>query len=363
MINSLILLTGSVEDTRNMAYKLTDATEGSSDNLDIFTKPVVDTSILQREWIDYRPISQISKGSPLIFHLPGTSMDYLDLKNFRLYTKCSIKKPNGQPVIDTDKVALINLPHGSMFRQVDLMIQNQPVSSGVGINYAYKAYLDATLEHTEDAKSTHMQSRLYYKDSSSYFDAIDPSASANVGLADRWAYTKDGQAVELEGPLSLDLCKQERYVPNGIEVGIRLVPNSDAFTLMCDGTVPYQLSIDECILRACTVKVNPGILVGHAEAFKKSPACFPYTRSDIKPFNVAQGSLSCTVENLFQGQVPDKLIVGIVSSSNYVGTYSKNPFNFDHKNCSYLDFSVDGQRTISNELQPEAIRHSIQKSI
>ncbi len=41
-----------------MALKLENAEEAYSERLDIFDTTPVDTSILQREWVEFRPVTQ-----------------------------------------------------------------------------------------------------------------------------------------------------------------------------------------------------------------------------------------------------------------------------------------------------------------
>ena len=48
-------------------------------------------------------------------------------------------------------------------------------------------------------------------------------------------------------------------------------------------------------------------------------------------------------DNIFHGQVPSKIIIGMVSNSAYSGDYLKNPFNFMNMGRSYLEINVDGQ--------------------
>lgn len=309
--------------------------------LDLFSDETVDTSILGREWVDFRPVTQLTKGSPIIFNVPGTSNDYVDLKQTRLYMKCRILKPDGQPVENTDKTAFVNIPHSSVFRQANLFLQQKEIDPGVGINYAYKAYIDALLNHS-DGKMTEMTSQLFYQDVGE-LDSTDPIEGMNPGLGQRYVYTRDGQHVELEGPLAVDFMKQERYIPNGVEMNLRLTPNSDAFALMSDDNTAYRFDITECVLKVCKLKMNPGLLAVHAEQFKLSPALFPFTRSEIKAFNVSNGAYTFSTDNLFEGLVPDKLTVGLVAAAALNGSYQRNPFNFNNYNCNYVDFSVDNR--------------------
>ena len=75
-------------------------------------------------------------------------------------------------------------------------------------------------------------------------------------------------------------------------------------------------------------------------------------RSEIKTTSIAQGQYSFHADDIFQGRVPNKIIIGTVPSVSCNGDYNTNPFNLKHYDCSYLGFFVDGQSVPSQPLQP-----------
>ena len=326
-----------------MSFKFDDAEEGFDRSLDLFKSPPVDTAIFKREWMSYRPVSQLSKGSPIQFSLPGTTSDYKDLKKIVLYLKVRILKEDGSPVTDENNVSFVNLSMQSLFRQVDMSIQQQVLTSGVGLNYSYKAYLDTLLKYDEEPKETQLQSQLYFKDSSNSMDDEDCIEGANTGLMQRYIYTKNGKYVELEGPLFIDLCQQDRLLVNGVQVDLKLLPNTDSFALMCANKEKYSFDIGEAVLKVCQCKLNPGVLISHAEMLKKVPALYPYMKSDIRSFNIQKGTFDWGMDDIFQGQVPSRVVVTMVSSQAYSGSFNKNPYNFQNFDCNFVGLYVDGQ--------------------
>lgn len=325
-----------------MAYKLDGAPEGFSPSLNIFQTPPCQTSIYGREWVSYRPVSQISKGSPIQFRIGGTSSAYKDLRKMLLYVKVRILKPDGQRITKDDPVGFSNLALHSLFKQVDLTLQQQPVSTGVALNYAYKAMIDTLIKYDLEPKVTQKQSALYFKDTAGYMDSSNPYEAENVGLLERAQLTQSGDYIELLGPLFCDLTQQKRLLLNGVEIGLKLTPNADGFALM-SSTSGYTYEIGEAVLKVCHVKLNPGVLISHAETLKRSPALYPYMKSDIRTFNIAPGTYTWSMDDIFQGVIPSRLIVALVSSQAYSGEYNKNPFNFQHFNVNHMGFYVDGQ--------------------
>ena len=63
---------------------------------------------------------------------------------------------------------------------------------------------------------------MFYKDTASYMDSTDPPAGKNTGLYNRNVYTEGGKVADLQGPLYLDICQQERLILYGVQVNVRM---------------------------------------------------------------------------------------------------------------------------------------------
>lgn len=333
----------NIESTPAMAFKFDNSEEGFDPSLNLFKPPPMNTAIYKKEWVSFRPVSQITKGSPIQFSFAGSSSDYKDLKKMVLYLKVRILKPTGAPITKEDNVGFSNLTLQSLFKQVDLSLQQNNLTSAVGLNYSYKAMLDTLLKYDEEPKETQLQSQLYYKDSPGFMDESSCIDGGNLGLLQRSNLTEDGQYMELEGPIYTDITQQDRLLINGVQFDLKLIPNSDAFALMSPTSEQYSFEIGEAILKVCQAKLNPGVLISHAEQLKKSPALYPYMKSDVRSFNIQPGTFAWGMDDIFQGQIPSRVVVALLSSQAYTGNYNKNPFNFQHYSCNYMGFFTDGQ--------------------
>ena len=294
--------------------------------LALFQQPEVEVGTRKKEWVSLRPVNQLTESASIEFNLPGTSMTYIDLKNVLLYVKLKIVKGDGTSIIESsDSVGLINNPLHSIFSQIDVNLQQHPTSE-VGTNYPYKAYLDQLFS----AKNQHeLNSCLFVKDEGGAQMAnTDPSGGIN-GLYARSMYTINSKEVELMGRLQVDICQQDRLILNGVPINIKLWHSADPFRLSAksDSTEKYKVTITEASLKVATVKVNPSVIIGHSHALKTTEALYPYTKSVIKTYAVPQGQFSFITDDLFQGEVPQQLIVGMLQSAAAHGSYFKNPFN------------------------------------
>ena len=188
-------------------------------------------------------------------------------------------------------------------------------------------------------------------DSGKDMDDPDPSG-ANNGLFVRSAATVESKEMDLSGHLCVDLCQQERLILNGVPINLKFWQTSDRFRILAkDGTESDRLQITDAALKVALVKVHPDVILGQADVIKKHEALYPYRRSVIKTYPVPKGQFSFITDDLFQGDVPQQLIVGLVLSEAVHGSYQKNPYNFQHFNCIYAGFFVDGQSTPSEPLQ------------
>lgn len=319
------------------------------DDLALFKAQELETATKKREWITVRPINQLTEGAAIEFNIAGTSLAYVDLKNLLLYVKLKVVKADGTKLASGAPVGLTNNALHSIFSQVDVNLQ-QHATSEVGANYPYKAYLDTLF----DCQSKHdLSCQLFIKDDGGLdMDDTDPGGTNN-GLYAREKSTQESKELDLIGHLRVDLCQQNRLIPNGVPINIKLWQASDRFRLLAkDDTESYKVIITEAALKLASVKVDPNVLLSQADIIKTSDALYPYSRSVIKTYAVPQGQYSFITDDVFQGEVPQQLIVGLVESAASHGSYVKNPFSFQHFNCNYAGFFVDGQSTPSEPLQP-----------
>jgi hypothetical protein len=280
---------------------MADLSEIYYDDLALFRLPPRYDDTQGTEWVTYRPINQLTEGSALEFNIPATSTQYVDLKLMHLHVKAKITKSDGTALVETgddaDNVGEANAPLHTMFSQVDLDL----------------------LFDTDDNQE--LLNQLFVKDDPGMDDgnAVD---GTNRGL---WNRSKDN-VLDLIGGLKLDVCQQDRLILNVVPINLKLWQSNDSFRLMAkDKSENYKLKIMEASLRVAIVKVNPGILIGHADSLKEESAQYPYTSSVLKNFAILAGQFSFTVDDLFQGEVPGRLILGLISSSAMHGDVKKIP--------------------------------------
>ena len=96
----------------------------------------------------------------------------------------------------------------------------------------------------------------------------------NSGLTSHWMATNKGQIGEMEGPLHVDIMKQDRLLLNGVRMDITLFPSTDVF--MVGTKVSCKVEIMD-VMKMEHNKMSPVILNAHSENLMNEQALYPYT--------------------------------------------------------------------------------------
>ena len=215
-----------------MSFILDKSKEGFDERLNVFTVPPVETAMQQIYVKEYRAIGQISKGSTIEFDVQNNSSDYIILKDIYLNLWLDILDDKDVKIKPTHKVTYTNLPSASVFRQVDVQIQQQVITSSVGPNYPYKAMLDTLLYTGKNDQLTWLSLGGYTKDTAGNLDDFRPNSTANGGLSTRYTKSRHGKATSYKTKLFVDILQQDRLLLNGLPINIKLYPALDKFALV-----------------------------------------------------------------------------------------------------------------------------------
>ena len=106
----------------------------------------------------------------------------------------------------------------------------------------------------------------------------------------------------------------------------------------------FKVSITHASLLVRKVKVNPDIALGHAKALEAENARYPLTRVETKVFSIPTGTMSYSTDNLFLGQLPQRIVIGLVDNDAYNGVPQRIHSTSKNMNLNYLSLTIDGQQ-------------------
>jgi hypothetical protein len=323
-----------------------------ANELALFRLPTTNSTVERVRWVEHRPVTTAGDDGPLEFLISGGGNQYVDLQRTMLHVRVKVVKENGGSLTDQEHVGPVNLFLHSLWSVVEVQLQQKIVSS-TGPLYPYKAYLDTLLRYGTDGE-TKLQSQLYYPDSSHTIKTADPIMGGNTGLSARADLIAGSNTVDMQGPLLSDICQMSRYLLNGIEISFKLWPSKNSFRLMSDvNEANYKVIIVDALLNVCLITISPEIVMTHNEILETTTAKYPYWRSEIKHFAMSPGQYYFTKDNMFQGKVPTRMIICLVSSEAMSGDFQRNPFNFQHYNIDNITITVDDVSVLGKPLKPK----------
>ncbi len=141
------------------------------------------------------------------------------------------------------------------------------------------------------------------------------------------------------GPLHLDFFNQERYLLNNVDIRINLTRNNLKFVLMSAENKEFKIIMQEAVLHVRKLKISSAAMIALSLALQKTAAKYPIKCSEVRFFTVPKGSSNMN-QDVITGNLPQRIIVGLVDSEAYAGSYTKNAFHFQHFGLNYLTAHV-----------------------
>ena len=275
----------------------------------------------------------------MFFFVTGNGEHYLDLAYTLLHLKIKVLKNNNSDLVDTDNVGPVNYILNTLFSECAVFLNDKQVASQV--NYSYRCILESLLFYSQTSQENLLSASFFYKDTANFHNELTIN---NKGYTTRKDFCKTSKELDLVGSLHFDLASQPKLLINGVNVRIKLERNKNSFALMSSAD-NFKIHILGASLYVRKINVAPSVMIAHEKALEKGVIKMPIRRVDVKTFALSKGIQSNTIANAIIGQLPTRIILGLVSNDAYNGNISKNPFLFNHYNLSYLCI-LNGNQTI-----------------
>ena len=303
-------------------------------------KSIPDTldAIERVQYVEYRPLNQVSAQSPIDIVIPGSG-DYIDLSRSMLHVKFKIVRSDGTAMTDTDYVSMVNLSLESMFNQVEVYLNSTLVSPSVNL-FPYCAMIDTLFKYGINTKATRLKSLGYYHDTARYADTNNPDNTFNQGLKSRYGLISESKQCSFYGPILADVLQVKKWLVGGVDVHIRLTPSTPEFFLIKPDTVTsnFKLELKDLYYHVCKITPQPRVLLAQNAALAHKAIKYAYDRERTQTFSLPKDSSFLNEEHLFNYEVPTKIIVAHVATEAYLGSYKRNPFYV--QNCEVTSIAL-----------------------
>ena len=306
--------------------------------LDLWGMTPVQRSVISDMCMEQRPVAALNWNSNIQFEFTLGDDEYMLFSETYLYLKIKpvIGKPDKSTTFsDTDKAAYIpaNYLLHSLIESVKLSIGSSSVTYETR-NYCYKAYLEALLGYSSEAKKSHLSSSLWIED--------------NAKRTGKLFGETECKPLEMKGKLHLDFTHQNRAIVGGSQIKLTVNLNKPGFFMQAPTGAKCKFELLNAVLYVHRMQVAPKIVTAHNKALAHSNAKYPLTRTAVHTQIISKGSQFLHLDKLLTGQIPRRIFFTLIESDAFVGNLLYNPFKFAPHNLEYIVCFKDGQMVPRN---------------
>jgi hypothetical protein len=317
----------------------------------------MENSIQNARKIINRPISSTSSRGPFKFVFPADPEKWTDCESLMLSGKVTLRQNDGAAITNfnnlINEISTVNNFYQSLFSSVTCTLNGVEITDPSGNWYPYKSYLETLLSYSKSTKKGWLTKNCYFQDTPAKYDevgTVDANKattveSTNTGYKSRKTWFARSKTRYFNIPIHSDICTLRKYLPPNTKLEFEFHRSSDGFSLL----TPYpanecKIEIEDLELSLTRYTPSKAISRFHADRLSKvKRQILPIDRSLIKTYTVQAGQSDLSHYNIISGhQLPEQIIIGIVEQTAQTGETGKNPFNFQHFNCSEASLVVNG---------------------
>ncbi len=186
-----------------------------------------------------------------------------------------------------------------------------------------------------------MTSTLFFLDESGKLND-----ESNTGEKKRQIIVSRGQYVQLSGRIAADLFNQSKPLITGMPLNVRLLLSRPDFCLRVwdpDVTKQFKAFVRNPRLHVRRYIPSPDYLLAATKKLESQTVKYHIERVVMRVTDIPRGTQSTIISNLQIGQLPKVVFAGFVSSDDFHGLKSRNPFNFQNYGIRQVSVEVDGQ--------------------
>ena len=288
--------------------------------------------------------SELITDNYLEFIVNGSDQEFIDLDTLSLELKISITKEDDTPIDAQSHVSLVDGFAHRILSKSSIFLNSVQCESNAffGIWTVIKHYLSlGKNEITSHARN------MFYKSLESKIPKTYTAANFTPGSIKK--DERDMQSECVTGihsiiPLNIEMADSGFYLLNGVDMRIRLDLASNAVVLGTDTENQYKYRINMARLWMKKVIPHPSALLSLSQnlTFENSFIEYLYNRPVIKNSIITAGSSNIVLDNIFNGIIPQQVIVFMTSQDALNGNYKKNSGYLEHCNINTMRLEIDG---------------------
>lgn len=337
--------------------------------LDFFRKVQFQGSIENSHIIEFRPVTALIDAQQIEFSIDVGPGKFLDMQNMFMAMKGKCVKQDGTDYVaaDDNRFSLINYSLNTMFDQVDISLNGTLISQSTN-TYHYQSYMECISEYDSSSLETYLRSSGFYQpltDDAYDFDAIDAKLHRIVNQS---------KIFTLYGRPHGSIFNSDKLLISGVTMKLtfyRARPQFYGMGMVARAAVSGGLgaaaatqpkvNITDFSIFARVVTPSTELFNKVAKYLNQSKCIYPIKRPIVKLINLAAGQSTFILDNVFMGQMPCKLILGLVSHDAFSGSYQLNPLAFKNFGLKYLSVHINEQTFPKKAYEPDYANNNYER--
>ena len=269
-----------------MTYSIIHSASPSSTSsaLNVFAAPTTKTAVIESTDVAIGPLGN-PDAADFDFSYQTSGKNYIDLRNTTLHVQCKVLKADGTSIDSGDKqkvMIVTNLLH-CLWVVGQVALGNHTID--YGSNYQYLSYMENLLNSGEGSKRSTVHSHMWIHDDTRVIDKDAIRGTHKTYIDAHKALIANSKIVVLCGSLNSSFLLQDRYIPPGVLLKLRLTRSAPELCLVCtanDATI-YKIQMLKCNLILRQVTVHPGIVTAHNSLHSTGHnMLYPYNKVEVQ---------------------------------------------------------------------------------
>ena len=329
-----------------------------SQSFGIFNREPVDDIIIDRRQCEAQTSSGIQGSGPFEIIIHSEKKTYIDPTSIRVNASFRIRKKNAStkalenientPTAVKDiTVAPINQLSKSIFKSVEVELENTPISLNASDSYAVESYISTMLSYNKSAVNKSLRCSYFVKDTPGEYDNLE----TNVGAQERSKWLVGSPPITVCDSVNTELTSSSRYIVPGVSIKFRfIVDKPAAFLITKLKTDEYAIEFNDISITYDRVLIREELHNQMEKELLVTPARYVVGRNEIRTKAFPTGLTSLQWNNAYQGTLPDAVGIFMNSLEAADSEPTKNIFNFQHFGMNECSMWVNSRKVTAKDL-------------
>ncbi len=339
------------------------AGECTNSLLDLSSLPAREDSIVSNRLHPIDTFSQLPKyvdGGSIDFHTDASSIESISLLESFLYFEMKVvkfdKNNNERKLVTTDKVSYSPFIMNSLFKNINMKINDEEISQSAENYQAYEAYVNTVLQLSRTAQRNLLDGSALYLSPANTGNITDPDLTtptgpANPGLDKRHQLAQESKINGFVSPLIWAPFLVPRVLPTLTELSLSLKLNTSEFCLIAHKTgdlplPPFRIKILKAQLFLQKYRLSPQAQI-RQERMLSDTAKYPMIVNKTASFMIERGSTEGFRALTIASELPRMCYVFMVTRES-LNSIEHSPYVFGTFNVESMYLEADGEKYPSN---------------